>query len=147
MKTIFLSAFLAITLLATASGTKDKTAASYKTSRSLFAEFGRVDNVKWSNAMNDMIKADFILDDEAICAFFDANGDFVASTKAVDFNELPKNLKTAINDKVPGANILTVFEFNSKTERAWFVETELNNEKKVWKGNGFGSLTRYYVKD
>ena len=146
MKTIFLSAFSAITLFAAASGTKEKSVASYQADRSFFAEFGQVDGVKWSNAMNNMTKADFVLDDEAICAYFDQNGDFVASTKAVDFNELPKSLRTAIHNKVPGANILSVFELNSKTERAWFVETELNNEKKVWKGTGLGSLARYYVK-
>jgi hypothetical protein len=50
MKTIILSASLALSLLAGASGTKEKNAASYRVIQSFINEFGQVENVKWSNA-------------------------------------------------------------------------------------------------
>lgn len=146
MKSFFLSAFLAITLLASASGTKEKKVASYRLSQNFQAEFGSIENVKWSSAMNNMTKADFVMDDEKLCAYFDENGNYVASTKSITFDELPKKLKIAMQDKLPGAKIETVFEMSSPTEKSWFIETIQNNERKIWKGNFFGMVTRYYVK-
>ncbi len=146
MKTILLSALMAISLLAGASGKKEeKNVVTYRTSQNFLNEFGQVDNVKWSNAMNNMTKADFILEDEPVSAYFDENGEFVASTKAITFEELPRALRTSINNKLPGAKILTVFEMSSRHEKSWFIETDFNNERKLWKGNSFGAFARYFV--
>ena len=146
MKPLILSALLAISLMSFASGTKEKNVASYRLIYNFNAEFGQVDNVKWSSAMNDMTRADFILDDEPVCAYFDEQGDFVAATKTITFKDLPKKLQAAVLEKVPGATIETVFEMSSPEEKTWFIETNVNNEKKVWKGTNFGAITRYYVK-
>jgi hypothetical protein len=146
MKTILLSALLAISLTAGASGKKDeKQVVTYRTSQNFLNEFGQVDNVKWSTAMNNMTKADFLLEDEPVTAYFDENGEFVASTKAITFEELPRALRSSINNKLPGAQILTVFEMSSRQEKSWFIETIFNNERKLWKGNSFGTVTRYFV--
>jgi uncharacterized protein YozE (UPF0346 family) len=146
MKTILLSASLALCLLAGASGTKEKTVTTYRTIQNFTAEFGQVDNVKWSNAMNNMTKAEFVLDDEPVCAYFDVNGDFVAETRNVTFDELPKAIRSSINNKFPGAKILNLFEMTSRQEKTWFIETVYNNERKIWKSNSFGILSRYFEK-
>ena len=147
MKSVILSALLAISLMSAASGTKEKNVTNYRLSHNFNAEFGMVDNVKWSSAMNNMTRADFVLDEEPVCAFFDEQGDFVASTKTMTFKNLPKKLQAAILEKVPGATIETVFEMTSPQEKSWYIETNVNNEKKVWKGSTFGTITRYYVKN
>lgn len=147
MKTILLSASLVFSLLAGASGTKEKNAASYRAIQSFKTEFGQVEDVKWSSAMNNMTKADFILDDEPVTAFFDEAGEFVASTRAVAFETLPKALRTSFNAKMPGAKILTLFEVSSQQERVWFLQTQYNNEVKVWKGSAQGNLSRYFERN
>lgn len=146
MKSIILSALLAVSLMASASGTKEKTVVTYRLSHNFNAEFGQVENVKWSSAMNDMTRADFVLDDEPVCAYFNEAGEFVAATKTITFKDLPKKLQNRILEKVPGATIETVFEMSSPEEKSWYIETNQNNEKKVWKGTSFGMITRYYVK-
>ena len=146
MKSILLTSLLAVTLFASASGTKEKNVANYRITQSFNAEFGQVKNVKWSSAMNNMIKADFEIDDEPVSAYFDENGVYVASTKIITLEELPKKLQASIKEKIAGANIDQVFEMTSTGEKSYFVETTSNNEKKVWKGDSFGKLTRYYLK-
>lgn len=146
MKTLLATLLLATTLFANASGTKEKSVASYRLTKSFNAQFGAVDNVVWRNAANNMVKAEFEMDEEKICAYFDRNGDFVAQTKEIKPDQLPKNLQAALREKAPGAEILNVFEMISDEERAWFVETTANNEHKLWKGNSFGKLSRYFIK-
>ena len=145
MKTLFLAAFLATSLIATASGTKEKSITNMKLLNNFTAQFGHVDNVVWRSAMNNMTKAEFTIDDDKICAFFDESGSYVAQTRQISLEELPKKLQEALNEKAPGAEVLTVFEMTSNDEKAWFVETVARNEKKLWKGNTFGKLSRYYV--
>ncbi|MES2646812.1 MAG: hypothetical protein V4717_08065 [Bacteroidota bacterium] len=146
MKSIFLSAALAICLFATASGTREKSVANYRIIQSFNEEFGRVENLKWSSAMNNLVKADFELDNETMSAYFDENGEYVASTKIISLDQLPKKLQASIKEKVGDAKIDQVFEMTSIREKSFFVETTSNNEKKVWKGDSFGKLTRYYLK-
>lgn len=145
MKTLFLAAFLATSLIATASGTKEKNITNMKLLNNFTAQFGHVENVVWRSAMNNMTKAEFTIDDDKICAFFDESGSYVAQTRQISLEELPKKLQEALNEKAPGAEVLTVFEMTSNDEKAWFVETVASNEKKLWKGNTFGKLSRYYV--
>lgn len=145
MKTLFLAAFLATSIIASASGTKEKSVTNMKMLHNFTAQFGHVDNVVWRSAMNNMTKAEFQIDNDKICAFFDDNGNYVAQTKQIGLGDLPKKLQAALNQKAPGAEVLTVFEMISNDEKAWFVETVANNERKVWKGNTFGKLSRYHM--
>lgn len=146
MKTLFLAVLVATSLLASASGTKEKNITNMKLLQNFTAQFGHVENVVWRSAMNDMTKAEFVMDNEKLCAFFDESGNYVAQTREIGISDLPKKLKAALDEKAPGAEVLTVFEMTSNDEKAWFVETVANNEKKLWKGNTFGKLSRYYVK-
>jgi hypothetical protein len=146
MKTLILAVLLASSFFANASGTKEKSVTNMKLIQNFTAQFGHVDNVVWRSAMNNMTKAEFVMDDEKLCAFFDENGNYVAQTREITIQALPKKLKSALDEKAPGAEVLTVFEMVSNDEKAWFVETVANNEKKLWKGNTFGKLSRYYVK-
>jgi hypothetical protein len=145
MKTLILAIFAASSFFANASGTKEKAVTNITLLQNFTAQFGQVDNVVWRNARNNMTKAEFVIDDEPVCAFFDETGNFVAQTKELKIGDLPKKLKSALNEKAPGAEVLNVFEMITNDERAWFVETLANNEKKLWKGNSFGKLSRYYV--
>lgn len=144
MKTLLLStAFAFVTLLATASGTKEKNVATYRTNQSLVAEFGDVDNLKWSAASNNLTRADFTVDDQAITAFFDDAGDYVASTRVMTLNDLPKKLKSTVTKKLSGENITNILYMTAKDESSYFIETQTDGIRKVWKGQDFGDLRLY----
>lgn len=144
MKTFFLStAFAFVSLFATASGTKEKTIASYRTTQSLAAEFGDVDNLKWSSASNNLTRADFTVEDQQITAFFDDAGEYVASTRVMTLNDLPKKLKSSVNKKLAGQTITNILYMTAKDESSYFIETQTDGVRKVWKGQEFGDLKPY----
>lgn len=145
MRTIILAAFLLLFLFAGASGTKEKFEASYQTTQNFITEFGMVENVQWSKSFNDMSKADFVLNDEPVSAYFDTDGEFVAYTRELAFNDFPKSVKTAINQKLPGARVLKSFEMSTRIDKTWFVETLLNNQRKLWKIDKMGKVSRYFI--
>lgn len=146
MKTLLSALFIAGSLYATAAGTKEKSVVNYELRRNFMAEFGNVENIDWHPAANNMTRANFIQDDEKITAWFDESSKYVAQTREIKPVELPKKLRTALNEKAPGAIVVSVVKMKSDDENAWFVETVAGNERKVWKGNTLGRLSRYYTK-
>lgn len=146
MKKIILSAALAFSsIFAIASGTKEKSIASYRTVQNLAKEFGDVENLKWSSASNNMTRADFTVDDQKISAFFDEAGEYVASTKILTVNNLPKKILTSLNKKLEGATITSVIHMTTAEDSSYFIESELNGVKKVWKGYSSGMVGAYKV--
>ena len=146
MKTIFLSAALAVSsIFAIASGIKEKSIASYRTTQNLAKEFGDVENLKWSSAANNMTRADFTVDDQKISAFFDDGGEYVASTKVLTLNDLSRKLQTALNKKLEGATITSVIQMTTAEDACYFIEAETNGVKKVWKGYDSGMVSAYKV--
>ena len=145
MKTLLLAALLSTSLIAGASGTREKSVTNVRMLQNFTAQYGHVDNVVWHSAMNNMVKAEFQMEDEKLCAYFDENGNYVAQTREITLSELPKKLKAALDEKAPGAEVISLFEMTTDNEKAWFVETKSLNENKLWKGTTFGKLSRYYV--
>jgi len=122
---------------------KKKNVATYRTNQSLVAEFGDVDNLKWSAASNNLTRADFTVDDQAITAFFDDAGEYVASTRVLTLNDLPKKLKSTVTKKLVGENITNILYMTAKEESSYFIETQTDGVRKVWKGQEFGDLKPY----
>ena len=146
MKTTLLALLLSVSIIAAASGTREKSVTNVRMLQNFTAQYGNIDNVVWRSAMNNMVKAEFELEEEKICAYFDESGNYVAQTREITLSELPKKLQIALEEKAPGAEVVSLFEMVNDSEKAWFIETKSMNEKKLWKGNTFGKLARYYVK-
>ena len=96
--------------------------------------------------MNNMTRADFVMDDENFTAYFNDLGEYVASTNSLQFNDLPKSLRIAIKSKLPNATVINAFKITSPSDVSYYFETEQDGEKKLYKGREFGDFTRYYVK-
>ncbi|HMP92971.1 MAG TPA: hypothetical protein PKD90_08885 [Phnomibacter sp.] len=117
--------------------------ATYTATQNLIIQFGEITNVTWSNAMSNMMRADFMIDNESISAFFDSNGEFVASTRSISRQQLPIKLRLKVDAKLTMANITHMFELSSPQEHAYYFEVEEDGKKKVWKGYDYGVLERY----
>ena len=140
MKTIILAAALALTSV---SVNADNHSANKKVSVSVtnafVKEFGSVEEVTWSNAANHMLRASFIQDDEKVNAFFNENGEFMASTIELAPEKLPSKLKAAINKKVKDAVITEAVQLQGD-DQAYFVKVYVNGVEKVYKGSSLGAL-------
>jgi hypothetical protein len=140
MKTILVAVFALSSLFSFASGTKKKSVASYRTTQSLAVEFGNVDNLKWSTASNNLTRADFTVEDQQVAAFFDEAGEYVASTRVLTFNDLPKKLRSLIQKNIADEKINQILLMSSKDETAYFIETITDGVRKVWKSKDQGDL-------
>ncbi|MGL1465806.1 hypothetical protein ACSTI9_00345, partial [Vibrio parahaemolyticus] len=47
------------------------------------------------------VKASFVLDDEKVEAFYNNDGDLVATSKSIEFSKLPKKALRVIGEKYP----------------------------------------------
>lgn len=141
MKTFFVAAALALTTMsATANKTAAKDKINSKVTVALQNEFGNVDNITWSNASNNMLRATFTKDDETVSAFFDQKGEFIASTIEISKDALPAKLKAAINKKVKEGVITEALQMQTNEEFAYYVKVYANGSEKVYKGTSAGLL-------
>lgn len=141
MKTFFVAAIMALsTLSATADSKKANKKVNITVIKAFETEFGDVQNVSWTTASQNMLRATFTKDDEKISAFFNQSGEYVATTIDRSPSELPAKLKTAINNKIKDAVIIEALEFIDNEEVAYFVKVNHNGVEKLYKGTSLGLL-------
>jgi hypothetical protein len=118
MKKLFILALIAI-----ATGTSAFAAPSTSRATAHFtATFSKAKNVSWvSNGKFE--KVSFVLNNENITAFYDADGDLVGTTKKVAFDKLPK---AAIE------TITTTYTFPEYEVRECIEFVNANNERKYY---------------
>ena len=138
MKKLFIAALVAASLsfTANAQGSNDLSAVD-----NFEATFSDASNVKWVSNEN-FSKAYFIQNEENMQAFYDLNGDLIATTTAIESEELPAWVKKSFQKKYAGYNIAEAFELTAEYETAYFIAAEKGNEKFLLKANE-GSLSVY----
>lgn len=119
---------------------------SYVVRQAFYAEFGKVKNVTWQKASNDMLRADFELDKEKVSAFFNEDGDHIATTVQKDIETLPAKLRRAIKDKFGAQEPKELFELISDEESAFFFSVEEGGKTEVYKAYTSGNISKYQVK-
>jgi hypothetical protein len=136
MKTRLLTgAFALASLFAYADPTPASGIRNFRAAENLKALFGNVRNVDWQPAMNSMIKARFTSFDEEISVFFNAEGEFVATTREVKTSDLPMRLRLAMEEKFGNTPIEQLLELTSENDNSWYFQTtDKKGRKKVWRG-------------
>jgi hypothetical protein len=143
MKTIFIAAALALTTMSvSANKTSAKDRVSVKATSSFQNEFGRVDNVTWSPAANNMLRATFTQNDETVNAFFDQKGEYVATTIALTKDQLPSKLRAAISKQIKDGVVTEALEMQSDDEIAYYVKVYADGSEKLYKGSSTGTLAK-----
>ena len=161
MKKVFLTVAIAATLTtgAFAVGSTKNTIAdtkvSYAVQHQFDAEFHDAENVTWSNTANGL-KAQFILDDVKMAAFYDKVGDFIGSTEEVTYKTLPSSAKKEIAAAYKGyfATEIVKFQGNdtpSAYERitgddqtsAYYVDLKSDKEEVLLKVTSRGDVSLY----
>jgi opacity protein-like surface antigen len=128
MKKLLLTALIAVSLISSsfaASPVNDKKVSSIITS-SFGRYFRNVSNVHWDVTPN-FAKATFVNNDVTTEAFFDLNGDFIGSSRAITLDKLPTAAKRTFAKRYADYTVKEAIEFNGSTESAYYISAE--NEK------------------
>lgn len=117
MKKLFLTAAVALTLStgAFADGSVKSTSetnVSYQILNQFDVQFSGAENVQWS-ATSVGTKAEFVLDDVKMSAFYDNHGQFIGTTESVAFKKIPLSAKKEIAEKYKGYFVGDVIKFQS----------------------------------
>jgi hypothetical protein len=99
MKKLIMAAIIAVAITSSAFAAAPETV-SYKVVSQFKTDFADAQNVSWKVG-KDFVKASFILEDEKVEAFYNYDGDLVATSKAIAFNKLPKKALKIITEKFP----------------------------------------------
>ena len=143
MKTFLFAAALALT---TFTASANKTTSTNKTfgyrfTNTLQTEFGDVENLSWSTASNNMYKAAFTKNNEKVNAFFNENGEIIATTVELAIDDLPKKVKNAVYQQEKDGVITEAIHLTNSDEVAYFVKVYVNGAEKVYKSNSLGQLS------
>jgi hypothetical protein len=139
MKTLLLAAITALTSLSASANNKTaQKKVNITVVKAFESEFGEVQDVSWSNAAQNMLRANFTKDDEKISAFFNQAGEYIATTIERKASDLPAKLKAAINQKIKDCVIIEALEFIDDDEEAYFVKVYNNGTEKLYKGTALG---------
>jgi hypothetical protein len=141
MKKLFITAAIAtmFSVSAFADGTKKtdaKVSVSYGVLSQFNADFADAKDVTWSVNKNFQ-KADFILNNAKLTAFYNLRGEFVAVTQDLDVKAIPAKAQAEIAAKYKGYDVNEVILLQNNTdlnadadETAYFVDLK-NDTKEV----------------
>lgn len=149
MKKIFIAAALAFTVISSVnasgvSATNKKV--TYRMNESFNQEFAGAENVTWSTASNNMMRANFTNEGENVNAFFNEAGEFVASTTVLAKDQIPAKLKAAIAKKFDSPVVIEAIELQSAEDHAYFVKVNCNGTDKLLKGYTNGLVSEVSIK-
>jgi viroplasmin and RNaseH domain-containing protein len=141
MKQLFLTAVVAIVLGASAFA--DPTSINYNVRTHFSADFREAENVTWK-IENNFAKASFVYNDEKMEAFYNNDGDLMATSKAFAFNKLPKAARKTISEKYAGLDVQECIEMvTSDGEKNYYVSLKKDGQPLVLQVNTFGAVSLF----
>lgn len=134
MKRILFAILITISFFAQATpATEPKSgadaAASFNTS------FANAQNVQWSTVEN-LFKVTFTLDEQAMFAFYNSDGELVVTGKYLCTRQLPKAAQKHLAEVAQGYKITEVFELNNGLDKKFYATLVNGSESKVMESNG-----------
>ena len=133
MKKVFLTVAIAATLTtgAFAVGSTKNTIAdtkvSYSVQHQFDTEFRDAEHVSWSSTTNGL-KADFVMNDVKMSAFYNKVGDFIGSTEEVTFKALPSPAKKEISAKYQGYFATEIMKFQGNDNPSAYERLMLDDQ-------------------
>lgn len=98
-------------------------------------QFSNASNVKWENTEN-YIKAQFMVNDVVLSAYFNRNGDLIAVTRFISPSQLPLELQSSLKKVASNHWISDLFEIQSEAGTSYYLTTENADQIVVLKSEG-----------
>ena len=102
---------------------------------SLYHYFPVAQGVVWSSVDNYQ-KATFNFNGTTYSAFFDQQGELVATTHAISINDLPKGLKLSLQEEMKTYWISDLIVMSTKEGESYFVQLEYAGSKIIKQSTG-----------
>ncbi len=93
--------------------------------------------------MDDLYKAAFTLDGQAISAFYNAEGNLVASARDISLLQLPLSLQTELRKKYQDYTVTNPFEVNNEEGTTYYATIETSSAKLELKSTSHGEWNTY----
>ena len=111
MKKSFVIITILCTIWSTSSYAQSKTPSSVLSS---FQEsFRNAGDATWSN-VKELYRVDFNLDEQKISAFFNADGDLIASSRNVTLLQIPMSLKSDLKKQFNDYEVSSIYEVDNE---------------------------------
>ena len=147
MKKILLTMSLAVvTLLVFANPPKKNNKNQtffYAAAQKLTQMYGEVEKLRWSDSKENLIRADFQIDGQNFSTFFSREGEFIATTHEVTFEQLPAMARKPLKAKFPGVEFSKMVHYQSYETASFFVEVVEEGETTIYKVTDEGSISRF----
>lgn len=141
MKKLLFTTLIAIAFV-TSSFAKDVNKVSNRTLANFQSEFIEADNVVWT-AKPGYTKANFVLNNVKMEAFYDHLGNMIGSSRGISLNDLPTNAKRVFAKKYAGYTVKEAIQFDTMDETAYFISAENDAQEVILKVcNGMISVFR-----
>lgn len=103
--------------------------------------FAGATDVKWYTDDNKTYTARFTMLSNKVTAFFDSNGELLATSRYLQKDQLPLPLAAKLEKKYPGQEVYCIVEYTSATNPTHYVITfQDENYWTVVKGNASGQV-------
>ena len=123
-------------------GTKEMEATS-KLKQALNKEFAGASDVKWYSEDNKTFMAKFNLNARSVTAYFDGDGNLLATRRYIDEQYLPLAVSNKLAKRYPKDVVRWVVEFDSEGSTVYYVTLEGEKTWKVIKAGPGGDLSVY----
>lgn len=100
-------------------------------------EFTGAKDVQWTSTDN-YYKATFVFNGQNVVAFYQLEGELIATTRNISSLELPISLQTNLKSKYSKYWISDLFEISNNEGTSYYITMENADSKIVLKSNGAG---------
>jgi hypothetical protein len=142
MKKLFIAAITALTLTTTAiaaDGSKKVSATVMENFKRSYKDAG---DIHWT-VTAEFAKASFLMDGERVEAYYGTDGQFLAESKAVSTQDLPKAARRDLQKKYGSYTIKEVIQYVTFDKVEYYVSLENEKETKILKITGTGDMQVY----
>jgi len=144
MKKLVVSIAMFVAVFATAFAA-DGSKISYRVEAAFKKEFAGAKSVKWEVVRKaELFQAHFIYNNERLNAFYDAEGNLIATGRFVAVANLPYLLRKNVYEKYKGFQIKDVIEYVQGDETSYLISVE--NEKAKLLVHGYINGSAYIFK-
>ncbi|MBE7172420.1 MAG: hypothetical protein INR73_17670 [Williamsia sp.] len=133
MKKLFATVFMAVSVSISLFA-QDANQTYSKAVTSFDDTFTGASNVVWSFG-EDFTKATFFQDNHRVEVFYNAAGDFVATTTQIKLEDAPAYVKKAVEKKYSNYSVNEAFVFKADDQTKYFISLEDERENIVLAGN------------
>ena len=108
---------------------------SYRILQRFNEDFKDPSSINWT-VTPTFIKVNFLQDEEKVEAFYDPNGALLGTSRYISITQLPKEVRKIFATKYAQYNIKEVIRYEGAEEAAYYISTEDDKEKVVFRMTG-----------